>query len=105
MANPLFNALMGGMRPGNGFRVNPSPEQPNAPTAPQNAPQMNMQDAMKQLQANPAQMIKQAGYDVPEEMANNPQQAVMHLIKSGQVKGPMMQRIQPMLNMLMGGRR
>ena len=100
MANPLFNAIMGGSgelqkKPGN-----TSPEQQNAPTA----PQMTMQDAMKQLQANPAQMIKQAGFNVPDEYANNPQQAVMHMIQSGQVGGPMMQRIRPMLNMMMGRR-
>ena len=63
---------------------------------------MTMQDAMRQLQANPAQMIKQAGYNVPDEIANNPQAAVMHMIQSGQIGGPMMRRIQPMLNMLMG---
>ena len=64
----------------------------------------NMQDAMRQLQANPAQMIKQAGYNVPDEIANNPQAAVMHLIQSGQIGGPMMQRIGPMINRMMGRR-
>ena len=49
-------------------------------------------------------MIKQAGYNVPDEIANNPQAAVMHMIQSGQIGGPMMRRIQPMLNMLMGRR-
>lgn len=100
MANPLFNALMGGSK-----AANPSPTTSQAPETSSNAPKMTMMDAMQQLQSNPAQMIKQAGFDVPDEMVNNPQQAVMHLIRSGQVKGPMMQRIQPLLNMLMGGRR
>lgn len=105
MANPLFDAVSGrsaAVRPDRAD--NPMPTQNNA-VMPPNAPQMtNMQDAMRQLQANPAQMIKQAGYNVPDEYANDPQQAVMHLIQSGQVGGPMMRRIQPMLNMLMGRR-
>lgn len=95
MANPLFNMLMGGNQAmpsavGNPQQINPS--------------QMSFQDALQSLQANPAQMIRQAGYNVPDEIANNPQAAAMHLIQSGQVGGPVMQRIQPMLNMLMGRR-
>lgn len=105
MPNPLFNAISGRSE---AFQSNPSnhtPTTPNAPATSSNAPQMtNMQDAMMQLQANPAQMIKQAGYNVPDEIANNPQQAVMHLIQSGQVGGPMMRMVQPMLNRLMGRR-
>lgn len=58
-------------------------------------------DAMSQLRANPAQMIRQAGYNVPDEIIGNPQATVMHLIQSGQVSSPMMQRIGPMLNSLM----
>ena len=99
MANPLFNALRGGMRPGTS-----STAQPNAPTAPQNAPQITMQDAMRQLRSDTAGTIRQAGYDIPDEYAGDARSAAMYLIQSGQVKGPMMQRIQPMLNMLMGGR-
>lgn len=52
---------------------------------------------MNALRANPGEMLRGAGYNVPEEMAGNPQGMVMHLIQSGQVSGPMMQRIQPML--------
>ena len=88
MANPLFNQLFG-----------------NAPQIPQNAPvapQMSMPDMMNQLRSNPSQMLKNAGLNVPDEIANNPQAMVMHLLQSGQVGGQAMQRIQPMLNMLMG---
>lgn len=105
MANPLFNAIAGGSQPVQNNPTNSASTPSNTPTTPSNGQQMTMMDAMRQLQSNPAEMIKQAGYNVPDEIANNPQQAVMHLIQSGQVKGPMMQRIQPMLNMLMGGRR
>lgn len=86
MANPLFNQLAGASTP--------SPQ-----------PQMtNMNEQIAQLKSNPAQMIRNAGYNVPDEIANDPQATVLHLIQSGQIGGPMMQRIQPMLNMLMGKR-
>ena len=104
MANPLFDAVSGrsaAVRPDGAD--NPMPTQ-NGAVMPSNAPQMTMQDAMAQLRQNPAQMIKQAGFNVPDEIANNPQAAVMHMIQSGQIGGPMMRRIQPMLNMLMGRR-
>ena len=90
MPNPLFNMLTG--------RTN----QPNV-QASMPGPQ-NMQDAMGQLRSNPAQMIRNAGYNVPDEIIGNPQATVMHLIQTGQVSSPMMQRIQPMMNMLMGKR-
>ena len=96
MANPLCNLFMGGMQ-----MQQPQPQQP--PAQQQNQ-QINMQDALRQLQQNPSAMLKQAGFTVPDEIAGNPQAAVMHLIQSGQVKSPVMQRIQPMLNMLMGRR-
>ena len=104
MANPLFDAISGRSAPERDDPSRHTPTTTNAPVTPPNAPQMTMQDAMRQLQANPAQMIKQAGYNVPDEIANNPQAAVMHMIQSGQIGGPMMRRIQPMLNMLMGRR-
>lgn len=102
MANPLFNAIFGGLN-GLSGQCGTLPTQQSGTV--QNAPfgqQMNMQEAMAQLQSNPAQMIRQKGYNVPDEIVNNPQATVMHLIQSGQVGGPMMQRIQPMINMLMG---
>ena len=104
MANPLFNAIMGGSE---AVQSKPSQEYQQTPTGAQSAPQapqMSFQDAMHELQTNPAKMIRQAGFNIPDEIANNPQASVMHLIQSGQVGGPMMQRIRPMLNMLMGRR-
>lgn len=59
---------------------------------------VNVQDALAQLRNNPAQLIKQAGYSVPANIANNPQAAVMHLLQSGQVSNPMMN----MLSRLIG---
>lgn len=93
MANLLYNSLYGG---------NESAQQ-TVPSQGQQ-PAMSIQDAMGQLRSNPAQFIRQAGFNVPDELANNPQAAAMHLLQTGQVKGPVMQRLQPMLNMLMGRR-
>lgn len=84
MANPLFEMMAGNL------------SMPGGP-----APRMNMMDVMNQLRENPMQMIKNAGYNVPDEIAGNPQAMVMHLINTGQIGGPIMQRIQPMLKGLM----
>ena len=66
----------------------PQPSQPG---------QFSMEQAMRELRQNPAEMIKKAGFNVPQEYANNPQSAVMYLIQTGQVRGSM-------LNHLMGSR-
>ena len=59
-------------------------------------PQMNIQ----QLQQNPIGMAKQAGYNIPENLAGNPQAMVQHLIQTGQVSNPMLQKIMPMMQRL-----
>ena len=61
-------------------------------------PQMNMQ----QLQQDPVGMAQKAGYNIPPQLANNPQAMVQHLIQTGQVSNPMLQKIMPMLNKLGG---
>ena len=80
MANPLFEAITGGRAPGGTFT-------PNIP------------DAMSKLRADPLKMIREKGFDIPPELAGNPQAAVMHLLQTGQVSSPILQRIQPFLNM------
>ena len=87
MANPLFDQLVGGRK--------------TASQAPKTA---NMDERMAQLRANPGEAVRQAGYNVPDEITGNPQAIVMHLIQTGQVGGALMQRIQPMLSMLTGRR-
>ena len=62
----------------------------------------NIQDALRRLQSNPKEFLQQAGVNVPDEMMNNPQEMVMHLIRTGQVSNPMLQRIMPMIRQ-MGG--
>ena len=56
----------------------------------------NMQEQLRQLQANPKEFLQKAGVNVPEEMLGNPQAMVMHLMQTGQVKNPMMQRAMQM---------
>ena len=63
----------------------------------------DMMEKLRQLQNDPREFIRQAGAQVPEEMMHDPKAMVMHLIQTGQVSGPMMQRIMPMIRM-MGGR-
>ena len=55
--------------------------------------QMNMQ----QLQNDPVGMAKQAGYNIPQNLAGNPQAMVQHLIQTGQISNPMMQKIMPIM--------
>ena len=57
----------------------------------------NQKDMMRQLQSDPVGMARQAGYNIPQNLAGNPQAMVQHLIQSGQVSNPMLQRIMPML--------
>jgi hypothetical protein len=61
-------------------------------------PQMNIQ----QLQQDPVGAAQRAGYNIPPQLANNPQAMVQHLIQTGQVSNPMLQKIMPMLNKLGG---
>ena len=65
--------------------------------------QGNMQDQMQQLQQDPRGMMQRAGYNIPDNLAGNPQAMVQHLIQTGQVSNPMLQRIMPMIRQL-GGR-
>ena len=65
---------------------------------------VSMQQAMTELRSHPADIIKQAGFNVPANIAGNPQATVMHLMQTGQIRNQVMQRIQPMLNQLLGRR-
>jgi hypothetical protein len=61
-----------------------------------NGQQMNMQ----QLQQDPIGMAQKAGYSIPQNLAGNPQAMVQHLIQTGQVSNPMLQKIMPMIQKL-----
>jgi len=55
------------------------------------------QPNLQQIQQNPIGMAKQAGYNIPPQLANDPKGMVMHLIQTGQVSNPMLQKIMPMI--------
>ena len=60
----------------------------------------SQQMQLQQVKQDPLGMARQAGYQIPENLAGNPQAMVMHLIQSGQVGGPMMQKIAPLMQRL-----
>lgn len=49
-----------------------------------NMPQMNLMQMLQQLRQNPAQMLRQAGLNVPDNL-NDPNQIIQHLMNSKQV--------------------
>jgi len=59
-------------------------------------------EQMQRLRQNPQEAAKKAGYDIPPDM-NDPKAMVQHLIMTGQIGGPMLQRIMPMIQR-MGGK-
>ena len=68
---------------------------------------MNMpfnQEQMNQIQSNPIEMGKKNGYNIPQELANDPKAMVQHMIMTGQVPNPLLQRIMPMVQRMMGGK-
>lgn len=60
-------------------------------------------ERLQQIKQDPINMLKQIGYEVPEELASDPKGIVMHLMDSGQIRGPLAQRIMPLIRQ-MGGR-
>ena len=60
------------------------------------------QPNLQQIQQDPIGMAKQAGFNIPPNLAGNPQAMVQHLIQTGQVSNPMLQRIMSMMQKLMG---
>ena len=46
---------------------------------------LNVMNMFNKLTKNPAQTLIESGLNVPAEIANNPQQIVQHLLKSGQI--------------------
>ena len=62
----------------------------------------NRKITMQDIQRDPVGIGKDAGYTVPPNLAGNPQAMVQHLIQSGQVSNPMLQKIMPMIQKLGG---
>ena len=58
---------------------------------------MNQQEQLQKLQADPCGMGQRLGYNIPPELANDPKAMVQHLIMTGQVSNPLLQKIMPMI--------
>ena len=59
--------------------------------------QMTPQAVLQQMRANPAGVLKQAGFNVPQGMTN-PQQIINHLVQSGQVPQGRLQQVMQMMS-------
>ena len=62
----------------------------------QQAQQITPQQAMQQLRANPAAVLRQAGMNIPAGM-NDPRQIVNHLLQSGQLPQNRLTQIMQMM--------
>ena len=53
-------------------------------------------EQLQQIMNDPQGMAQKAGYNIPADM-KDPREMVQHLIMTGQVSSPMLQRIMPMI--------
>lgn len=58
--------------------------------------QANPQQMLQQLRADPAGMLKQRGFTIPQGMTD-PRSMVQHLLQTGQVSNPRMQQAMQMM--------
>ena len=56
---------------------------------------MNPMQMLSQLQSNPMVLLRQAGYNVPENLSN-PQAIIQHLMNSGQLSQQQLNQAQQM---------
>lgn len=59
--------------------------------------QMNFQQALQQLKTNPMQMLIQSRLNVPQNMMNDPNAIIEHLLKTGQVNQSQVNRAYQMM--------
>ena len=57
----------------------------------------NRQPTVQDIQRDPIGMGRKAGYQIPDNIGNNPQAIFQHLMQTGQIANPRMQRLMPML--------
>ena len=62
-----------------------------------NGQQASMQEQLRQLKSDPLSMARQKGYQIPDNLANDPRAMFQHLVQTGQIKSPMMQRLMPIM--------
>ena len=63
---------------------------------PQQPQPMNPMQKLQELKQNPVNVLKQAGFNVPDGM-NNPNQILQHLLQSGQVTQNRIAQIRQMM--------
>ena len=63
---------------------------------------MNQDEMLRQLRSDPVGMARQKGFNIPDELSNDPKAMVMHLMQTNQIASPMLQRIMPMIRMMTG---
>lgn len=56
---------------------------------------MNIMQMLTQMKSNPMGVLRQAGFNVPDNL-NNPQQIIQHLMNSGQVNQNQLNQAQQM---------
>lgn len=82
MNNSIFNAMGGG---NNQFQ--------------------NLMAQVNQLRSNPVQFLMQRKYNVPNELSNNPQGIVQHLLNTGQMSQDTYNRLQSQVSQMFGNNR
>lgn len=75
----------------------------NIPMNGGNVPRMNPMQMLQQLQQNPAQMLRQAGLNVPDNLSS-PNEIIQHLMSSGQVSQARYNKAREMAEMFSGNR-
>lgn len=60
---------------------------------------MNMFSMLQNFRQNPMQMLAQRGMNVPQDVANDPNAILNHLLQTGQVNQQQVQRAQQMAQM------
>lgn len=60
--------------------------------------QPNMMQALQNLKQNPIQFIAQRRFNVPQEIANNPNAIISHLMNTGQISQQKYDKVMQMLS-------
>lgn len=60
----------------------------------------NKQATIQDIQRDPIGMGRKAAYQIPDNIGNNPQAIFQHLMQTGQITSPVMQRLMPMMQRL-----
>ena len=59
------------------------------------------QEQLQEVMNDPQGMGKKNGYDIPENM-RDPREMVQHLIMTGQVSSPLLQKVMPLIQRMQG---